>query len=91
MENLPMIFETGLFITLIIMLVLAIVATGSVITFRLRDWRATKRLIQARLEFFVRNPVAATYSYYMDCDLETWLKFRPDWLIQYPHVLLERG
>ena len=77
MENLPMIFETGLFITLIIMLVLAVVATGSVITFRLRDLRATKRLIRERLWKFVRLPWMATDSYYRDCGIETKLKFNP--------------
>jgi len=76
MENLPTIFETGLFIALIIMLVLAVVATGRVIMFKLRDRRAT-RLIRERLWRFVRFPWLAADLYYRDCDSNTRAEFNP--------------
>ena len=86
MENLPAIFET---IT-VVAVVLLILATILLWVFEFRRRMANRALIQVRLEFFVRTPLAAASSYYRDCDLETWLKFRPDWFILYPHVLLER-
>jgi len=77
MENLPAIFETGLFITLIIMLVLAVVATGRVIMFKLRDQRRVKDRILSRLVRFVRAPEFSANLYYRDCDLNTVLKNNP--------------
>ena len=82
MENLPVIFE----IITVVAVVLLILATVLLWVFEFRRRMANRALIHVRLDFFVRNLRAAALSYYEHCDLETWLKFRPDYLPPQPYV-----
>ena len=71
MENLPAIFETGLFVALIIIIILLALA----VRFRLRDRRATRGRVLLRLIRFVQCPEPSAIRYYRDCDLDTMLKY----------------
>ena len=73
MENLPAIFETGLFIIVFIMVVLVCV----IIALKKRDRRRVKDDIISRLVRFVRAPEFSANLYYRDCDLNTVLKNNP--------------
>ena len=73
MENLPAIFETGLFIVVSIMVVLVCV----IIALEKRDRRRVKICVLSRLVRFVRAPEFSANLYYRDCDLNTVLKNNP--------------
>ena len=73
MENLPTIFETGLFIVVFIMVVLVV----TLIALEKRDRRRVKDDIISRLVRFVRAPEFSANLYYRDCDLNTVLKNNP--------------
>jgi len=73
MENLPMIFEIGLFIVVFIMLAIA----GIAISFRLRDRRAARGRVLLRLIRFVLRPEPSAIRYYRNCTLDVMLKYNP--------------
>ena len=73
MENLPAIFETGLFIIVFIMVILA----GTIIALKKRDQRRVKDRILSRLVRFVRAPEFSANLYYRDCDINTVIKHNP--------------
>ena len=73
MENLPAIFEAGLFIIVLIMVVLAVVA----IRLKIYDRRRVKADIITRLVRFVQVPEFSANLYYRNCDIDTVLKHNP--------------
>ena len=70
MENLPMIFETGLFIVVFIMVVIA----GIAISFKMRDRSVARYDIQLRLARFVQCPEISANLYYRDFDRDACSK-----------------
>ena len=73
MENLPTIFETGLFIVVFIMVVLVV----TLIALEKRDRRRVRDDIISRLVRFVQVPEFSANLYYRDCDINTVIKHNP--------------